>query len=81
MPFAKVNFPLSFVSMARITAQYDERGNEVEEAYFVVDGAPVLSLSRDAAKVRFEHDAHGNGIATKHYDRRDQLLSKGPPPG
>jgi hypothetical protein len=53
----------------------------VEEAYFGVDGAPVLNLSRDAAKVRFEHDAQGNGVATKRYDRRGQLLSKGPPPG
>jgi hypothetical protein len=63
------------------TAQYDDRGNEVEEAYFGVDGAPVLNLSRDAAKVRFEHDTSGNVIATKRHERRDQLLSKGPPPG
>lgn len=67
--------------VARVAARYDDSGNEVEEAYFGVDGAPVLNLSRDAAKVRFEHDAQGNGVATKRYDRRGQLLSKGPPPG
>ena len=59
----------------------DERGNEVEEAYCGVDGAPVLNLSRDAAKVRFEYDARGNAIATKRYDRRGQLSGKGPLPG
>jgi YD repeat-containing protein len=67
--------------VARVTAQYDDRGNEVEEAYFGVEGAPVLNLSRGAAKVRFEYDPRGNVIATERYDRRGQLLSKGPPPG
>ena len=47
---------------ARITYAHDERGNEVERAYFGVDGKPLLDKDYGAARITYAYDDRGNEI-------------------
>jgi len=47
--------------------RYDGNGNQVEEAYFGVDGRPTLS-SEGVARLTMGYDEHGNKVDTNFFD-------------
>ena len=70
---------------SRIVRQYDDRGNETENAYFGVDGQPVAT-NDGYSRIVFEYDAHNNQTARTYYGTDGQRIviagdrrSRGPP--
>lgn len=55
---------------ARVTTRYDERGNQIERAYFDRNNQPT----RGCAKERMKYDSHGNLVEMWFLDRNDQSL-------
>jgi hypothetical protein len=56
-------------------ADYDDRGNKVEEDYFGIDGRPVLHKGALAVRIRYRYGPRGDLIATLRYGADGRLLA------
>ncbi len=56
----------------RTTAEYDERGNRTEEAYWDEFGKPT-ALQRGYIRVRMKYDPRDNLVEIKYYDEEGHL--------
>jgi hypothetical protein len=52
----------------QLTVHYDDVGNWLEEAYFGLDGKPVLSSETAAARCKVTRDEHGDEISRSYFD-------------
>lgn len=64
--------PLPSPAVSMQTFAYDERGNQVEEAYFDAAGKPILD-SRGCAAAAYAYDDRGNRIEERYYDASGKL--------
>ncbi|MCC7350610.1 MAG: AAA family ATPase [Phycisphaerales bacterium] len=64
--------PLAAPAIAMQTHAYDERGNQIEEAYFNAAGEPTLD-HRGCAAYANAYDERGNRIEDRYYDAKGKL--------
>ena len=59
-----------------MTTVYDARDNAAEEAYFGVDGAPILVPGLGFAAQQYAYDDRGNRVETAYTDGNGTLVSR-----
>ena len=59
---------LNKTGMSRASAVFDERGNITEEAYFGVDGRPVLRSDFGVARTTYRYDERGHEIEQVYFE-------------
>jgi hypothetical protein len=63
------------IGAARVARQYDERGYQVEEAYFDASGEPVLSAN-GAARIAWRYDDRGRAIEAEMFGADGSFIAR-----
>jgi hypothetical protein len=62
------------MGFARLAARFDERGNKIEEAYFGVNGHPIVRIDVSAARIIWRYDENDKPIQKLYFDTSGGLL-------